>query len=59
METKTKPLDCYIRGIKTEGVTRTITAAEHGLKDRAPASRADTFKGSAVPLNERTDARRK
>lgn len=53
METKVKPQDCYIRGIKSEGITRIITAAERGLKDRSAAPRADAFEGSPKPLAER------
>ncbi len=59
METKVKPLDAGLRGIKTEGVTRTIPATERGLKDRTAAPRADAFEGSAVRLAERTDGRKR
>ena len=56
-EAKTKPIDCYLRGVRTEGVGRTISSAERGLKNtkRADGTRKDAFEESATPLSERAD----
>lgn len=58
-ESKVKNLDCYLKGVSCEGVSRTITATERGLKDRTAAPRADAFEGSAVRLADRTDGRKR
>jgi hypothetical protein len=51
---KSKPQDCYLKGIPTANVPNTVGT---WLK-RKDAKRADAFEGSPVPLPERFDRRR-
>ena len=46
-ELKTRTLDCYLAGVRTEGVGRTISSAERGLRDSR--RRADELMPGADP----------
>jgi hypothetical protein len=51
---KSKPQDCYLKGVPTANVPNTVGT---WLK-RKDAKRADAFEGSPMPLREREDRRR-
>ena len=58
MESKVKPQDCYLSGIKSPPRREPESNIVGNLK-RKPIEdkRADAFEGSAVPLEERRDRR--
>ncbi len=59
METKVKPLDCYLRGVSTDGVAPgKLISGIKGAGEREAAKRADAFPKSAKPIAERIDARK-
>jgi hypothetical protein len=53
-----KPLDCYLAGVKCDVPPSNSSWLKQRSDKRADAVRRDAFEGSPTPLSERVDRRR-